>query len=106
MVGHNISVQRATYYHKEHKDFHKVVVTVSTFPVVFLQYYFDGQEHLVIPTEPHGNTKGHKTPFIRTKPSFVENIRSSKAKSKQTQINIYDEAGGLLVARNRHQIYK
>ena len=48
---YDYKVTRYIYSHKIHKDFHKVVITVNDteklLPLVFIQFYFDEDEHAI-----------------------------------------------------------
>ena len=79
--NHDLTVTRYIYVHSDHKDFHKVVVSVSPkndkqpMNLVYLQYYFDDEEQKVNFNRIHGNTKGEKS-WRQTKFSVKEKIKS------------------------------
>ena len=72
---------RYIYIHSHHKDFHKVVVSISSkddkqpMNLVYLQYYFDDEKHKVSFNRIHGNAKG-ATNWRQTKFSVKEKRRS------------------------------
>ena len=75
-------VSRFIYQHQEAPDYHRVVIkvdshTTKTAPFVYVQYYFDDGEHDVIPTLPHGKSKGkrERVPFQRTKESVKQSVK-------------------------------
>ena len=75
--GATYSVERHRYTHTNSPDFHRLVVTAQGpdkkyIPYAFVQYRFDGDEHLVR-NKPHGNSKS-KDPFIPTKKSTLEKL--------------------------------
>ena len=107
-----IYVQRRIYYNVDPRDFHKVLISVQNYSVVCLQYYFDDEEHEVIPTNPHGNSKSIQ-PYVRTKKSVHEDIKKSEKTAKDTISTMYNEAGGSAgikgpneIPRNGQQIYE
>ena len=72
-IKETIEVQRLIYHHNESVDFHRVVIVIGNRELACLQYYFDGQEHEVKPTVPHGNAKLKRSqkPYIRIKKSVL-----------------------------------
>ena len=78
---HELTVIRYICAHSNHKDFHKVVVSISPkddkkpMNRVYLQYYFDDKEHEVNFNRIHGNAKG-ATNWRQAKFLVKEKIRS------------------------------
>eukprot|EP00794_Sanderia_malayensis_P020732 gene20731-biopygen17115 len=108
---------RFIYHHVEAPDFHRVLVKVDNkdnkcMPYVYLQYYFDQEEHHVTPTLPHGNSK-KKVPFQRTKESVKEKRKTACVVEKPKNLvqMSFEGAGGLAnvrsagdMARDRKQV--
>ena len=108
-----IEVKRMIYRHKENLDFHKVVILIDKCSTACLQYYFEGQEHKVRPTLPHGNCKPRKNPkpFVRTKQSVLETIRNTPLPPKKMISHILQQRGGIEnlngpfdIPKNRQQV--
>ncbi|XP_066928713.1 uncharacterized protein [Clytia hemisphaerica] len=106
-----VKVKRAVYYHRHHRDFHKVIVTLDSTPISFLQYYFDDKPKNVFASHPHGNSHSDD-PYTRTKVSVLDYIKDNTEKPKKLVSKIYNDAGGFLgvegpneLVRNSMQIY-
>ena len=115
----SLLVRRYLYTHQECKDFHRVLLTIEgrdgrLHHLIYLQYYFDGAEHPIKVTLPHGNCKRKDaTAFQPTKQSTKEKIRAAPKSEPPRKIfrAVLDDAGGFEEvhcfgdhARNRKQI--
>ena len=59
-----VSVSRSIYYHRFHKDFQKVLVSIDGNSIVCLQYCFGREERLIVAKEPHSNAKKEKDEMV------------------------------------------
>jgi len=102
----DLQAKRYLYNYPNEKSFKGIVVKTLTkseddewkiSPHIYVQYYFEGGvKEIVVP--PHGNAKTN-TPFVRTKDSTKEKIRTetkSGKKSKAIVSSILKEQGGIL----------
>ena len=96
------------YRHSESVDFQRVIIVIENCEFACLQYYFDGQEHEVKSTVPHGNTrlKRSQKPYIRTKKSVLEKIKKLSLPPKQTISVIIKNGGGIENIRGPFDIRK
>ena len=62
-------VLRYIHYHRKSCDFHRVTIFVDGTDFIFVQYYFDGEEHEIDTSNPHGNSNATKKLYRRTKQS-------------------------------------
>ena len=107
-IEETIEVQRLIYCHSESLDFHRAVIVIENCELACLQHYFDGQEHEVKSTVPHGNAKLKRSqkPYIRTKKSVLEKIKKSSLPPKQTISAIIKNGGGIENIRGPFDIPK
>ena len=88
--------------HRENRDFHRVFLTLedskaNIVPLMYIQYYFDREEHPISVILPHGNDKTkNPAPFQSTKASVRQKIKTAPKSEARRQIfsRIFDEAGG------------
>ena len=93
-TNYDYIITRMVYGNKDHKDFHKVILYVTSksgkqYPLVFLQYYFDGNEHEI--TSISGK---HHT--MRALPSMVAKIKEYtdiNMRGKKIYHKILEDAG-------------
>lgn len=103
--GPRYKVTRLSYRHSTSPDFHRIVVFAfkskndGEYEVISptaLQYYFEHEEHKVIP-RPHGNAKSGKT-YHRTFESVKGKIKeevSKNSKPKEVVHKILSQKGGI-----------
>ena len=60
-------VRHYIHYHRKSRDFLRVTIFVEGTDFIFVQYYFDGEEHEIDTSNPHGNSNVTKKPYRRTK---------------------------------------
>ena len=76
--------RRYIYTHRENRDFHRVFLTLedskaNIVPLVYIQYYFDREEHPISVILPHGNDKTkNPAPFQSTKASVRQKIKTAR----------------------------
>ena len=83
----------------EWRDFHRVIIFIEQKDFIFVQYYFDDDEHPVNTFKRHGNSHSNKKSCKRTKVS-VKLARNSSLGPKETVTKIFKEAGGYLDVRS------
>ena len=85
----------ALHYHRKSRDFHRVTIFVEGTNFIFVQYYFDGEEHEIDFSNPHGNSNVTKKPYRRTKQSVKISARNlNKGGPKATVEKLFHKAGG------------
>ena len=97
---HIWNVKRFIYYHHQSEDFHRVMIFIDGVDYIFVQYYFEDEEHLVNITKQHSNSKSNAKSYRRTKESVKNAIRKSSVGPKDTITNIYQQAGGYSAVRS------
>ena len=89
-------VRRYIHYHRKSRDFHRVTIFVEGTNFIFVQYYFDGEEHEIDTSNPHGNSNVTKKPYRRTKQSVKISARNLNIGGpKATVEKLFHKAGGL-----------
>ncbi|XP_062611131.1 uncharacterized protein LOC134272979 isoform X2 [Saccostrea cucullata] len=103
--GLTYKVTRLSYRHSASPDFHRIVIFafkikgetgLEIVSPLALQYYFENEEHKVIP-QPHGNAKNGKT-YHRTFQSVKNKIKeeiNANSKPKEVVHKIILEKGGI-----------
>ena len=96
---HDYKVTRFIYAHKDHPDFHKVMIVVSgkdgaMYPHVYIQYYFDDGEYEII----------EKSKKRRSKTTFsvregISSLQSNNIEGKKAFHHACHNAGGFESAR-------
>ena len=117
----DITVRRRSYVNKSCSTFHKLMVTIEYgkeikqwYPIVFLQYRYDGEEMAFAVTS-HGNRKDKASkPHVRTKMSTKRKASDNLKKNAGTKRALFmtvKEVGGVLGAetlgtlpRNERQV--
>ena len=110
--NYDYKVTRFVYIHKVNRDFHKVIILVThceqrNLPLVYIQFYFDGNEHDLEPVPCHGNNMKKDKLRHSTNASVRENIRKLSTqglKGKEIFCKLRDEAGGFEGARSTNYI--
>ena len=99
------------YYHRNSRDFHRIIVLLDGVDIAFMQYYFDNDEHGVKAITPHGNAKKDKKPYVRTKESVLFSIKETTETPKAAVSRMLEDAGGVMhikgpanIPKNRHQV--
>ena len=113
-----ITVTRMTHYYRTCKNFHRVAIFIKDCHHLYLQYYFDRKWNGLFEedTSPHGNRKVNKQPYIRTKASVKEKLKSNSnvlgMKPRDAVTSAIEEVGGMYrvngpedIPRNRQQVY-
>lgn len=105
----DITVRRRSYVNKSCPSFHKLMVTIEYgkqinqwYPIVFLQYRYDGDE-VTFEVSAHGNRKpGASKPYVRTKMSTKGKAASNLKGNgpKRALFTTVKEVGGVLGAEN------
>ena len=110
-TGDVICVRRLIYYHRNSRNFHRIIILLDGIEFAFMQYYFDNEEHSVRAEIPHGNARKDKKPYIRTKESVLCTIKESTETPKVVVRNLLEDAGGVVnikgpgdIPKNRHQV--
>ena len=88
------NIKRHIFYHHKSNDFHKVILTVENVDYIFLQYYFDENEHKVDINAPNGNAKRLKTPLRSTKESVKDVVKKSDKAAQKVVQDIFFAHGG------------
>ena len=76
-------------------------------PLVYIQFYFDGKEHDLVPVPWHGNNLKKYKPRHSTNASVRDNIRKLSTqwlKGKEIFCTLRDEAGGFEGAQSTNDI--
>ena len=71
----------------EWRDFHRVIIFIEQKDFIFVQYYFDDDEHPVNTFKRHGNSCSSKKSYKRTKESVKLSVRNSSLGPKETDKN-------------------
>ena len=90
------NIKRCIHYHHESRDFHRVIVFIEQKDLIFVQHYFDNDEHLVNTFKRHGNSRSSKKSYKRTKESVKLSVRNSSLGLKGTVTKLFKEAAGYL----------
>ena len=85
------NIKRHIFYHRKSNDFHKVILTAENVDYIFLQCYFDENEHEVEINVPHGNAKRLKKPHRRTKESEKDAVKKSDKAARKVVQEIFLE---------------
>ena len=108
--GSEATVVRRNYVNLSSNDLHRTVIKLQgeDSNKVFVQYYFDKEEHPVS-VKPHGNSKNNNksTKYTRTKETTKERIKDlgqQGLKPKRVFHQILEEEGGLGQLRSSDQI--
>ena len=94
------NIKRCIHYHHESRDFHRVIIFIEQKDFIFVQYYFDDDEHPVNTFKRHGNSRSSKKIHKRTKESVKLSVRNSSVGPKETASKNFKEAGGYLDVRS------
>lgn len=89
-------VIRYIHYLKTSIDFHKVIILVEKSDFIFMQYYFDQEDHNFKTDLPHGISKTNSRPHKRTKESVKIAIKESISRPKDVVNDLFQHAGGTL----------
>ena len=65
------NIKQCIHYHHESRDFHRVIIFIEQKDFIFVQYYFDDDEHPLNTFKRHGNSRSNKKSCRRTK-DFVK----------------------------------
>lgn len=119
----DVSIRRRTYLCKSCPSYHRTIVAIEYgreidkwFPVVLLDYHFEGSPNRFNP-EQHGNRKeSSSVPYVRTKQStkskLASNVFDGKTGPKRALFNTVRDVGGVMevdstsaLPRNTRQAY-
>lgn len=119
----DVSIRRRTYLCKSCPSYHRTIVAIEYgreidkwFPVVLLNYHFEGSPNRLNP-EQHGNRKeSSSVPYVRTKQStkskLASNVFDGKTGPKRALFNNVRDVGGVMevdstsaLPRNTRQAY-
>ena len=88
-------VRRYIHYHHKSRDFHRVIIFVEGSDFIFVQYYFDGEEHEIDTSNPHGNSNVTTKLCRRTKQSVKISARNLNiGRPKGTVEKLFHKVGG------------
>ena len=106
------NIKRHILCRRKSNDFHKVILTVENVDCIFLQYYFDENEHEIDINAPHGNGKRLKKPHRHTKVSVKDAVKKSDKAARKVVQDIFLEHGGFQnvksptdFTKNRKQVF-
>ena len=63
--------------HHDSRDFYGVIIFIEQKDCIFVQYYFDDEEHPVNTFKRHGNSRSSKKSYERTKESVKLSAHNS-----------------------------
>ncbi|KXJ18326.1 High affinity nerve growth factor receptor, partial [Exaiptasia diaphana] len=113
------TVKRQYSWHKLSKDYKRVIIKVeennTILPLAIIQYIIKTRDPSKLFEKAHGGSTRNSSPYIRTKPSVLEKIRSlghNQAKPKEIISEIERQAGDVRcmsspssIPRDRNQVY-
>ena len=82
-------VIRYIHYLKTSIDFHRVIIFVKKSFFIFMQYYFDKEEHNVKTDLSHGSSKTNTWPHKCTKESVKTAIKGSISRPKDVVNDLF-----------------
>ena len=57
------NIKQCIHYHHESRDFHRVIIFIEQNDFIFVQYYFDDDEHPVNTFKRHGNSRSSRKSY-------------------------------------------
>ena len=94
------NIKRCIHYHHESRDFQRVIIFIEQKYFIFVQCYFDNDEHPVNTFKQHDNPRSSKISYKRTKESVKLSVRNSSLGPKETVTKIFKEADSYLDVRS------
>ena len=95
----NLEHKAMCHCHHESRDFYGVITFIEQKDCIFVQYYFDDDEHPVNTFKRHGNSRSSKKTYERTKESVKLSAHNSLlGPNKLTKF--FKEVGGYLDVRS------
>ena len=94
------NIKRCIHYHHESRDFHRAIIFIEQIYFIFVQYYFEDDEHPVNTFKQHGISCSSKKSYKRREESVKLSVCNSSLEPKESVAKIFKEAGGYLYLRS------